>query len=73
MMGPGGGGFRPPQVQFQLGFLRSLADTTGGRVFRSNPRLPLDEVFAMVLDDARNRYVITYVPTKTTPGWTSCR
>jgi Ca-activated chloride channel homolog len=69
MMAPGGGAFRPPQMQFQLGFLRSLADGTGGRVFRSNPRLPLDEVFAMVLDDARTRYVITYVPDKTTPGW----
>jgi VWFA-related protein len=65
----GGGGFQPAQMQFQLGFLRSLADATGGRVFRSNPRLPLDEVFEMVLYDARTRYVITYAPDKTTPGW----
>jgi VWFA-related protein len=69
MMAPGGGGFRPPQLQFQLGFLRSLADATGGRVFRANPRLPLAEVFGLVLDDAPTRYVITYVPDKTTPGW----
>ncbi len=69
MMAPGGGGFRPPQMQFQLGFLRSLADTTGGRVFRANPRLPLDEVFELVLEDARTRYVITYTPDKAIPGW----
>jgi VWFA-related protein len=68
--GMGGGmGFRPPQVQFQIGFLRSLADSTGGRVFRTNARLRLDEVFAMVLDDARTRYVLAYRPDRTTPGW----
>jgi VWFA-related protein len=64
-----GGGFRPSAVQFQVGFLRSLADATGGRVFRSNPRLPLDEVFEMVLFDARTRYLITYAPDKPTAGW----
>jgi Ca-activated chloride channel homolog len=69
--GPGGmgGGFRAPQMQFQIGFLRSLADATGGRVFRMNVHLPLDEIFGLVLDDARNRYVITYVPEKATSGW----
>ncbi len=67
---PGAGiGFRSPQLQFQIGFLRSLADATGGRVFRANVRLPLDEVFAMVLDDARSRYLLTYSPDKSAPGW----
>jgi VWFA-related protein len=65
----GGAGFRPPQVQFQIGFLRSLSETTGGRVFRTNSRIGLDDVFALVLDDARTRYVITYRPDKLTPGW----
>jgi VWFA-related protein len=65
----GGVGFRPSAMQFQIGILRTLADTTGGRVFRSNARLPLDEVFGMILDDARTRYVITYIPDKTTAGW----
>jgi VWFA-related protein len=67
--GMGMGGFRPAQMQFQIGFLRSLADGTGGRVFRTNSRLRLDEVFGMVLDDARTRYVLTYRPEKITPGW----
>jgi VWFA-related protein len=65
-VGPGGVGFGAPQ--FQIGFLRSLADATGGRVFRAAPRLPLEDVFDMVLDDARSRYVLTYSPDKTTPG-----
>jgi Ca-activated chloride channel homolog len=70
MGGMGGmGGFRPPQAQFMIGFLRSLADGTGGRVFRAGMRLPLDEVFEMVLEDARARYVLTYRPDKITPGW----
>ena len=68
-MGGMGGGFRPPQMQFMIGFLRSLADGTGGRVFRANARLPLDQVFDMVLEDARARYVLSYRPEKITPGW----
>ncbi len=69
-MGRGmGGGFRPPDVQFQIGFLRSLAETTGGRVFRTSARLMLEEVFRLVLDDARSRYVITYSPDKPKTGW----
>jgi VWFA-related protein len=66
-VGMGGTGFRAPQ--FQLGFLRSLADATGGRVFRAAARLPLEDVFDMVLDDARSRYVLTYSPDRITPGW----
>lgn len=67
--GMGMGGFRPAQMQFQIGFLRSLADGTGGRVFRTNARLRLDEIFRLVLDDARTRYVLTYRPDKIAPGW----
>jgi Ca-activated chloride channel family protein len=63
----GGPGFRAPQ--FQIGFLRSLADATGGRVFRASARLPLEDLFELVLDDARSRYRLTYSPDKTTPGW----
>jgi hypothetical protein len=55
--------------QFQLGFLRALADGTGGRVFRASPAIPLEDLFEMVLDDARSRYVLTYSPDKTVPGW----
>jgi VWFA-related protein len=65
--GPGGAGLAAPQ--FQIGFLRSLADGTGGRVFRASERLPLEDLFELVLDDARSRYVLTYSPDKTTPGW----
>jgi Ca-activated chloride channel homolog len=67
--GMGGIGFRSPQMQFQIGFLRSLAETTGGRVFRTNARLRLDEVFGLVLDDARTRYILSYRPDKASRGW----
>jgi VWFA-related protein len=56
-------------AQYQSGFVWSLARATGGRVFRSGTGLPLAEVLAMVLDDARSRYVLTYSPDKATPGW----
>ena len=65
--GMGGAGLGPPQ--FQIGFLRSLADATGGRVFRASARMPLEDLFELVLDDARSRYVLMYSPEKTTPGW----
>ncbi len=65
--GMGGAAMSAPQ--FQSGFLRALADGTGGRVFRASPRIPLEDLFEMVLDDARSRYVLTYSPDKTTPGW----
>jgi Ca-activated chloride channel family protein len=66
-MSGSGIGARAPQ--FQIGFLRSLADATGGRVFRASARLPLEDLFELVLDDARTRYVLTYSPDKTVPGW----
>ncbi len=68
-IGVGMGGMGMSAPQFQLGFLRALADGTGGRVFRASPRIPLEDLFEMVLDDARSRYVLTYSPDKTTPGW----
>ena len=68
-MGGRGVGFQTPPLQFQIGFLRSLAETTGGRVFRTSGQLHLEEVFALVLDDARARYVLSYRPDKITPGW----
>jgi VWFA-related protein len=68
-MGGMGGGFRPPQVQFVFGFLRALADGTGGRVFRTSARLHLDQVFDLVLEDARARYVLSYRPDKVASGW----
>ncbi len=58
----GGPGFRAPQ--FQIGFLRSLADATGGRVFRASARLPLEDLFELVLHDARTRYILMYSPDK---------
>ena len=68
-VGPGRIGFGQPQIQFQIGFLRSLADTTGGRVFRTSAGLRLEDAFGLVLDDARTRYIITYRPDRLTAGW----
>jgi len=51
------------------GFTASLAKRTGGRVFRSGTELPLKDLFELVLRDARTRYVLTYSPVNTTPGW----
>lgn len=38
-------------------------------MFRTSAALRLDETFALVLHDARSRYVLTYRPEEITPGW----
>jgi tight adherence protein B len=55
--------------QFQVGFLRSLADTTGGRVFNAAWGPRLKDVFGLILDDIRARYLLTYYPDKVAAGW----
>jgi VWFA-related protein len=55
--------------QFQVGFLRSLADTTGGRVLNAASGSRLRTAFALVLDDIRARYLLTYYPDKVAAGW----
>jgi len=54
--------------QFQVGFLRSLADTTGGRVLNAESGR-LEEAFGLILNDVRARYLITYYPDKVAAGW----
>ncbi len=55
--------------QFQVGFLRSLADTTGGRVLSAEAGPRLADAFGAILDDVRARYVLTYYPDKVSAGW----
>jgi VWFA-related protein len=54
--------------QFQVGFLRSLADTTGGRVLNAESGR-LEEAYGLILNDVRARYLITYYPDKVAAGW----
>lgn len=44
------------------GFLRSIADETGGRVFRVDHDRDLVSQFRRVLSEFRRRYVLSYVP-----------
>jgi VWFA-related protein len=55
--------------QFQIGSLRSLADTTGGRVFNAASGPRLKDAFGLVLDDIRARYLLMYYPDKVAAGW----
>lgn len=51
-------------------FLREAAEATGGKVMevRSNDRL--EEAFVQILEEFRQRYLLSYTPTGvTTPGW----
>lgn len=67
--GDRGFGIPDPRGRFQFGFLRSLADTTGGRVFNAASGPRLKDVFALILDDIRARYLLTYYPDKVAAGW----
>jgi len=66
--GPGFGA-RALLGQFQIGFVRSLADTTGGRVLNAASGPRLKDAFGLVLDDIRARYLLMYYPDKVGAGW----
>jgi VWFA-related protein len=43
-------------------FLRDLTDATGGDLFEIESTRELDAAFAMVLDQFRHRYLLSYTP-----------
>jgi Ca-activated chloride channel family protein len=57
----------PPRTP-QFRFLRGLADASGGRVFDAGWS-ELESTFAGILREIRTRYLLTYYPTSTAPGW----
>jgi VWFA-related protein len=54
----------------QSRFLRDLSETTGGRMLRGDGDEDLAAVFVKILDEFRQRYVLTYSPRGVSePGW----
>ena len=49
--------------------MRRLSESTGGRLLRADDPAELRERFLDVLGEMRARYVLTYAPTSTAPGW----
>src|SRR5579871_2055763 len=45
------------------GFLKGLAEPTGGRMFEAGKKKPLDEIFQMIEQELRSQYALGYVPT----------
>jgi hypothetical protein len=51
-------------------FLRDLTETSGGRLMRGDGNENLGGVFVKILDEFRQRYVLTYTPTGVSEaGW----
>ena len=51
-------------------FLRNAAHATGGKVFEVQANNRLESTFAQILDEFRQRYLLSYTPTGVTkPGW----
>jgi Ca-activated chloride channel family protein len=44
------------------GYLRSLSDPTGGRMFDLTSKMPLKEIFATIEDELRHQYSLGFVP-----------
>jgi Ca-activated chloride channel homolog len=59
---------REPSDTPQYRFLRRIAAATGGRVFDATWP-DLEQSFTTILREIRARYVLSYYPTTTTPGW----
>lgn len=49
--------------------MRRLSESTGGRLLRADEPDELRQRFLEVLDEMRARYVLSYVPTSSAPGW----
>jgi hypothetical protein len=50
--------------------MTDLSDTTGGKLFKVESTKNLSAVFLSVLDEFRNRYVVSYSPRGVSPdGW----
>lgn len=49
--------------------MRRLSESTGGRLLRADDPAELRERFLDVLGEMRARYVLTYAPRSTAPGW----
>jgi VWFA-related protein len=52
-----------------LPFLKELASETGGRVVPAASTDRLQRAFAEILDEFRQRYVLSYSPAPASPGW----
>ena len=51
-------------------FLREVAEATGGKVMEVQSNDRLEEAFVKILDEFRQRYLLSYTPTGVTkPGW----
>ena len=44
-------------------FLNNLAEPTGGRGFKVEPKMPLSKIFQTIEDEMRSQYALGYVPT----------
>jgi VWFA-related protein len=44
-------------------FLNNLAEPTGGRGFKVDPKMPLSKIFQTIEDEMRSQYALGYVPT----------
>jgi len=50
-------------------FLRELAEATGGSLLEAESTENLEALFVGILDEFRLRYLLSYSPRATTPGW----
>jgi VWFA-related protein len=50
-------------------FAASLTDAAGGRTWMASNPKDLSELFEKVLSELRNRYLLTYYPSNSQPGW----
>jgi len=49
--------------------LRQLAQATGGRVFTVSKKLPATQAFAVIQNELRMQYGVTFRPSRTSPGF----
>jgi VWFA-related protein len=55
----------PNEHESGCGYLKSLSDPTGGRMFDLGAKMPLSEIFRTIEDELRSQYSLAFVPIDT--------
>ena len=53
----------PNPQEYGCGYLKSIAEPTGGRMFDLASRQPLGEIFREIQEELRSQYALGYTPT----------
>jgi VWFA-related protein len=58
-----------PRGERRSSFLRDLTSATAGRLYEIDASSDVQSIFVGILDEFRHRYLLSFTPQSTSPGW----